>query len=263
MVGRGELFDRVAETYDTARPGYPAALYDDLVSLVGLAPGSRVLEIGCGTGQATRDLGARGASVLAIEPGPRLAERARRNLAGVDAEVVTGRFEDVELEAGSFDLVVSATAFHWVDSAAALPRIADGLTESGSLALWWTVFFDPDRPDRFAEAARPLFDRWLPGEASSGIPTGAGHALDRSARIADIDRSGRFGPVTVRRYSWGGRHTAAELRALFSTHSPVLSLPDPDRAAFLDQIEALATERFGRTVERPYTTELYAAPRRS
>ena len=83
-------FDEDAELYDRARPGYPPELYDDLMDLVGAGPGSRVLEVGCGTGQATVPLAARGFRITAVEAGPNMAALARRNLAGAAAvEVVT------------------------------------------------------------------------------------------------------------------------------------------------------------------------------
>ena len=62
-------FDGDAERYDRARPGYPAATFDDLLALTGLGPGARVLEIGCGTGQATVPLAERGCQIVAVELG--------------------------------------------------------------------------------------------------------------------------------------------------------------------------------------------------
>src|SRR3712207_9472293 len=75
------IFDEDAERYDRARPGYPPALFDDLAALAGIGPGCRVLEIGCGTGQATVPLAERGCEVVAVELGPQMAAVARRNLA--------------------------------------------------------------------------------------------------------------------------------------------------------------------------------------
>jgi SAM-dependent methyltransferase len=74
-------FDQAAELYDRARPRYPAALFDDLAALAGIGPGSNVLEIGPGTGQATVALAERGCRVVAVELGAALAAVARRNLA--------------------------------------------------------------------------------------------------------------------------------------------------------------------------------------
>jgi 2-polyprenyl-3-methyl-5-hydroxy-6-metoxy-1,4-benzoquinol methylase len=73
----GEIFNEVAEEYDRHRPAYPDALIDRACEVGGLGPGATVLEIGCGTGQLTRSLLARGLRVTAIEPGERLIAQAR------------------------------------------------------------------------------------------------------------------------------------------------------------------------------------------
>src|SRR5919198_4251645 len=111
-------FEEVPELYDRARPLYPPTLFDDLVAYAGLAAGSRVLEIGCGTGQATLPLAERGLEIVCVELGEGLAAVARRTLARfADVEVVHASFEEWEPEprAERFDAVVAFTAFHWVD----------------------------------------------------------------------------------------------------------------------------------------------------
>src|SRR6266498_4464925 len=77
---RRECFDEVAELYDQARPAYPDALVQDLIELGCLAPGSRVLEIGCGTGQLTLPLAKCGVTLVAVELGARLAAITRRKV---------------------------------------------------------------------------------------------------------------------------------------------------------------------------------------
>jgi hypothetical protein len=128
---RGRLratFDQAAELYDRARPRYPSALFEDLAGLAGIGPGSRVLEIGPGTGQATVPLAERGCRVVAVELGADLAAVARRNLARFPAvEVVTAAFEGWPLPSEPFDLVLAATAFHWVDPAVRVVKAADAL----------------------------------------------------------------------------------------------------------------------------------------
>src|SRR6059058_4291683 len=103
-------FDEVAELYDKVRPGYPDELFDELAAA--LPPSPVVVEVGPGTGQATRGLVARGASVTAVELGPHLAAVLARNLPTV--EVVIGPFENVDLAPGSLDAVVAASSYHWV-----------------------------------------------------------------------------------------------------------------------------------------------------
>nr|MBA2332919.1 class I SAM-dependent methyltransferase [Actinomycetota bacterium] len=115
---RGEVFDDVAQAYDDVRSGYPAALVDAALEQGGLTAGSPVVEVGCGTGKLTELLVERGLCVEAVDPGPRMIDVARRRVAGSRlARFHVSRFEDVELPAGSFEAVFSATAFHWVDPA--------------------------------------------------------------------------------------------------------------------------------------------------
>jgi ubiquinone/menaquinone biosynthesis C-methylase UbiE len=106
-------FDEAASLYDEVRPGYPEDLFDDVVSLSGIQPGGRILEIGCGTGQATVPFARRCYRILCVELGENMAAVARRNLEGYPrAEVRTGAFEDLPLQERAFDLAISATAFH-------------------------------------------------------------------------------------------------------------------------------------------------------
>jgi SAM-dependent methyltransferase len=86
-------FDTAADLYEAARPSYPEELFDDLVALAELEPGARLLEIGCATGKATRPLLERGFSVVCVEMGAQLAERARDNLAGLPVEIHVAPFE--------------------------------------------------------------------------------------------------------------------------------------------------------------------------
>src|ERR1043166_9191302 len=86
-------FEATAASYDAARPDYPDRLFDDLVELARLEPGARLLEVGCGTGKATRPLLARGFTIVCIELGARLAREARRNLAGLPVEIHVEPFE--------------------------------------------------------------------------------------------------------------------------------------------------------------------------
>lgn len=133
---RRTLFDQVAEVYDEVRPTYPTALIDDLAEAADLGPGVRILEIGCGTGELTVALAERRASVIALELGTRLADLARRKLARHrNVEVIHSAFEAWPLPPEPFDLVVSATAFHWLDRTIRVPRCAAALRPGGLLAV--------------------------------------------------------------------------------------------------------------------------------
>jgi ubiquinone/menaquinone biosynthesis C-methylase UbiE len=126
-------FDAVAQDYDRFRPSYPPELVDEACAIAGVRAGSRVLEIGCGTGQLTTALAERGLRIDAIDPGPRMVEIARRRAPDVRFHV--GSFEDVELPAGAFEAVFSATAVHWVDPDVGWAKAARVLRPGGTFAL--------------------------------------------------------------------------------------------------------------------------------
>jgi len=132
----GKVFDEMAAEYDRHRPAYPGELVDQACQAAGIGRGDQVLEVGCGSGQLTRDLVARGLHVTAIEPGKSLIALAGQNLAGAGAVAfVNARFEDALLPRGQFQAVFSASAFHWVDPKVSWQKAADVLVPGGTLAL--------------------------------------------------------------------------------------------------------------------------------
>jgi SAM-dependent methyltransferase len=150
---RAESFGAVADRYDRYRPRYPAQLITDLVAHQGLA----VLDVGAGTGIASRQLLAAGAEVLAVEPDSDMASVAADK--GVRVEVAS--FERWEPAGRTFDLVVFAQSFHWVEPAAGLRKVAGLLTPGGCAALLWNRI-TPMSPTRqqFNEAYAGLLDEW-------------------------------------------------------------------------------------------------------
>jgi ubiquinone/menaquinone biosynthesis C-methylase UbiE len=131
-----KVFNQVAVEYDRQRPTYPEQLVDLACEVAGLERGDQVLEIGCGTGQLTRSLLARGLRVTAIEPGAQLAGLALQRLQGTgELELVNARFEDARLPHERFAAVFSASAIHWVDPDVGWQRAADALVPGGTFAL--------------------------------------------------------------------------------------------------------------------------------
>jgi SAM-dependent methyltransferase len=131
----GLRFGRVADEYERVRPSYPAELVDEACTRAGLSRGSKVVEIGCGTGKLTRDLGERGLVVDAVEPDGDLIEVARRIVPEQSVRFHQARFEDVELPPGAFSAVFAATSFHWVDPSVGWSKVASLLVPGGVFAL--------------------------------------------------------------------------------------------------------------------------------
>ena len=139
---RSRLFDQQAEAYDRFRPTYPDAVIDDVLGPV--PDGLDVLDVGCGTGIASRQIAQRGARVLGVELGPRMAEVARGH--GIAVEIAA--FEGWDPAGRTFDRVTSAQAWHWLDLPVATAKAASVLRPGGKLCLIWNAGCQPDGPGR-------------------------------------------------------------------------------------------------------------------
>jgi SAM-dependent methyltransferase len=254
-----EAFGVDPANYHSARPPYPAVTWEALWLRAGLRAGIDVLEIGAGTGLATAPLlSHQPARLVAIEPDLRLADFMRGNIADARLQLLAQPFESIDLPAASFDLVASATAFHWLEAVPALRRIHGLLRPGGSVALWWNVFGDPGRPDPFHEATLHLFEGW-PRSLSDG-GTSRPHALDSEARVRELIDGG-FVPDSPQFLEWQLGLDPAGVRRLYATYSPVAALPPADRQRLLDSLAEIAARRFAGYVERNMTTVVYTARR--
>jgi SAM-dependent methyltransferase len=259
-VGRS-FFGTDAATYDAVRPGHAGEVYSILRARCGLRDGSKVvLEVGPGTGQATRRLLERGADPLvAIEPDPALADYLRAAV-GDQVEVRITALEDAELEPGAFDLAVAASSFHWVDEDIGLAKLLAALRPGGWIALWWTMFGDETRPHPFRDAVDPLFEDIPHGPLAPVQEGRPSFALDAELRLAALTRAG-FEELAHDVVRWTREWDTAGIRSLYSTFSPISSLDHARRKQFLDSVARVAELDFGGRVETPLVTSLYTARR--
>ena len=256
-------FDGAALLYDEVRPGYPEDLFDDVVALSRIPAGGRILEIGCGTGQATVPFARRGYRILCVELGENMAAVARRNLEGyAQAEVRCGDFEKWPLREGSFDLAISATAFHWLDPEVAYPKVAGALGDGGALALFWNEHVHSDAGGGFFEEVQRIYEREAPEivgpEDYKGLPR-PDEVVDRTP---EIEGSGTFERVTTRRYQWDETYDAEGYLRVLNTYSGHRSLGDATRRRLFSGIADLIDGRYGGRVVKGYLTTLYVAHRK-
>ncbi|MEU0128325.1 methyltransferase domain-containing protein [Streptomyces sp. NPDC006289] len=247
-VPRALSFDSAAALYAAARPGYPPALLDTVEELAGRPlSGSRTVDVGAGTGIATRRLHARGALVTAVEPGPGMAAELRRSLPSVP--VVRGDGNRLPLATGSADLITYAQSWHWTDPARALPEALRVLRPGGTLALWWNVS-DHSVPWVVDQGER-LRRHFGVGDSTHGTPGGAG------SRNLAHSSGGEF---ARRLLPWSRTVPVDTHLANLSSHSAFLVLGTAGEAAtrrFMDEERRRLAAVFpDGTVEERYVVEL-------
>lgn len=236
-------FDRDAELYEAVRPGYPPEVVEALRSWDMLPERASVLELGPGTGQATRQLLRAGvADLTAVELGPHLARVLQETVSDVRLTVLVGDANEVSLPSAGFDLAVAATSFHWFDPSRVLPRVADALRPGGHLAVWWNVFGDPAVQTSF----RTRLDALI-GAPRSTEPW----QLDVQHRVEALTGTGLFTNPRHAVWRWSRTMTTEQTVALFRTFSDLA-----DRPGLLEGIRTLVDELGGRIEDR-YVTALY------
>ncbi|MDE3132235.1 MAG: class I SAM-dependent methyltransferase [Acidobacteriota bacterium] len=261
-------FGSVAAQYDRLRPGYPAVMVDDVLAYAHAQPGDPVLDVGAGTGRATLLFAERGYVLTAIEPDRAMAAVASRRAAtaGLRLEMLNTDFEQASLPSQGFQLLISATAWHWVTPGLRNALAARALKPGGALAPFW------NRPMWRENPLRPELDRiYAELEHECGArPRGPMNPFGAPLEIVDdrewLDDEFRdnadFTDLDARVYGWRRRYSAGEYVALLGTHSDHITLPEGARERLFAAV-AGAIDAAGGSFELGYQTLLCLARRRA
>jgi ubiquinone/menaquinone biosynthesis C-methylase UbiE len=274
----GKVFDEIAAEYDRRRPVYPDELVDQACQVAGIGSGDHVLEVGCGSGQLTRGLVARGLNVTALEPGKNLLALARQNLEGAGAvEFVNAKFEDAMLPREQFQAVFSASAFHWIDPKVGWQKAADVLVPGGTLALVQYFGIEEPRSKSDQEASLAAMRKVAPDIAANwptyrdlaatlaGMEQRRGNVSEVWAWLGSYDigqdyAGHLFGDVQVAVMPKLIEQTPDELSALVRTMSFYARLSPAQRQALEREYGAIY-ERLGRPIRASTVAALVTARR--
>lgn len=259
-MDRLSFFDAVPEVYDRVRPEYPAALFDALFAYaadgLGRAPHD-VVEVGPGTGQATAALLAHGATVTAVELGPNIAAfLAAKYAAEPRLAVRTAAFEVIDLSAGAADMVVAATAYHWLDPAVRVAKAHSVLRPGGVLAVIDTVQVESPADRGYFAASQSIYDRYFPGEDPGVAPR---PEQVRPPAIDELRASPLFDVPRLWTWPWDQRYETARYIDLVRSYSGTNRMPLDQREAFLADLAAFIDRDWDGYVVRPLVISLVAA----
>jgi SAM-dependent methyltransferase len=236
--GSPTAFEDLVDHYDAARPSYPPSLYDALPGLSGA-----VLELGAGTGIASRELVARAGSLVATDLGPKMLARLHER--SPDVPVVVSRAEALPFADSAFDVVCGAQMWHWVDVGVAAPEVLRVLRPGGALALWWNEVAADGLPWWDAQQARL--------EAGNALYTRGYRARDYGAELAPY-----FSSVTTWAARWERDLDWPTYEHWLRSKSYVQALPDVDAFVTAERDSLAAAFPAGRIVE-PFETSLWLA----
>jgi len=222
-------FEQVPELYDRARPNYPPEVFDDLAELAQPQEAARIVEIGCGTGQATLPLAERGYEITCVELGEQLATVARRKLTRFpNVEVINANFESWQPLRAEFDAAFAFTAFHWIAPEMRYVKTASLLREHGTLAVVSTNHVLSIEGDEFFVEVQEDYEAIVPEDPS---------------------------------YLWDVIYDADEYIGVLSTYSGHRALDDNTRERLLSRIHQRIEARPGSQVRKTYLATLNVSER--
>jgi len=253
-----KTFNAEAAAYDGNRPGYPVSLFDGIVTETGLGRESTILEIGCGTGQATLPMAEKGYDITAVEPGEKLASIARNKLRAYSkVKVINSSFEAAELPLEAFDLALAAMSLHWVDETVRFRKVRDCLKSTGHLAILYNYPLATAESANFYEALAGVAQRYdFPEGAFQPIPEeelGIRPEIDTKY----FEQPDFYLQKMKFRYGSGLRYAGH-----LATLSAVIALPESPRFKFLGDVAETIRQEFDDTLELPFASTLALARRK-
>ena len=246
-------FNEIPELYESMRPLYPAAMMDDIQQVSQIPQLGRILEIGCGTGQATLPWAKKGYVMTCLDLGEQTIAFVKNKMAAYHkVQFIHADFETWEFDDRSFDLVIAGSAFHWINGEIGYPKLSRILKPTGYVALFWNMHYTLDNPLYHAiqevyQAVNPELSKQRNREKLE---------IRIAKRVKEFDDSGLFQPVQIRIYPWEQTYTADEYIRLLDTFSDHIIMDPGLKVPLYSGIKDVINEHGG-VIVRPYHTALY------
>ncbi len=247
-----ESFDKFAQIYDEVRPGYPKQLFEDIRDVCKAQELSNILEIGTGTGIATKSLTNFNLPITTIEPGENLLNITKINLES-DQNIIfiNSTFEKFKTTE-KYDMLFSATAFHWLDKEIKYKKANRILSDKGFLVLIWNNFFRDD--SIVYQKTDTLYQKYLPaidGQSDANI-----RSLNKLIeREVEISESNLFYITFSQKYITNYVYTGENYARLLNTFPEIIKLEQSKRNSFLSEIRETVDKH--KIIHIPVMSSLY------
>ncbi len=221
-------FNEEVAKYDKYRPKYCDELFSQIFTIKSIDQNSTIVEIGCGTGQATEPFLKTNCNLTAIEYGSELASYVKDKFSDyLNFEVLNCKFEDAILEKNSVDLIFSATAFHWIKEDIGYPKAFELLKDKGILAVFWNRPIVCLDDLKYAEEVQKVYQKYFPN-SQKPLPIDQRHCDEMVSKIASYG----FNNVKSYMYHKTRSFNAEDYIELLNTYSDHIALPNTIKEAF-------------------------------
>jgi ubiquinone/menaquinone biosynthesis C-methylase UbiE len=247
-----EMFNQMADYYDTFRPSYPAATIQEIVSIANLSKASRVLEIGAGSGKATAQFAEYGFEMLCLDPGEDLVKIGNEKYGGKNIRFVAARFEEHPLPPKYYDAILSAQAFHWIPKHVGLEKCAATLKPNGYLLPFWNIEIIDDTP--FDSELFKIIEKY---DAFTSTASEANYQKRMETICLEIAESGYFSAPSVVKSPWSRTYTVDEYYGYLLTGQFFVQQPPDVKRSCYEELTQLAAKYGG--ISRRFICYLYVS----
>ncbi len=236
--GLGWTFDTVASAYEKFRPGYTDGLYKMIFDYIMLDNSCYAVEIGIGGGQATLPFLKMGCNLTAVEPGRHFSALCKEKFKEYyNFNIVTNKFEDMDFPDDTYDLVYSASAFHWIPEGTGYTKVFSMLKSGGAFARFANHPYCSKDNVPLSEEIDKIYGEYyykFYNRKQEVMEEYDGEQAVQRARIAE-----KYGFMDIKYALFHRTRTfsAKEYSALLGTYSDHIAVEEGIRKAFFSKIE--------------------------
>ena len=253
-------FDKFAKTYDDVRPRYPIQLYKDIQRFCDISSQTNLLEIGTGSGIATEEIAKLNPQIITVEPGENLVEVAKQNLSKYrNIQFICDTFENCDFKESQFDIILSATTFHWLEKESKYYDCCKYLKDNGFLVLFWNSFCREN--SQIMKEIDEVYARNLSETYEKKSDVNRGVLEKVITREQELIQSEYFYVSALKRYKTEYQYNADSYIALLNTYPKIIKLESEVRDKFLAEIKEVIIKN-GNKITIPILTSLYICRKR-